>query len=93
MYASKSKSKQLMLCPSKLFHNLISELPFIKMCLISLIMFFSSICIASSSKFQQENQKLSADVSRLRESESFLSGRVDELEQVIQNSITGLGGK
>merc|ERR1719245_2776619 len=37
--------------------------------------------IVSSSKFQQENQKLSADVSRLRESESFLSGRVDELEQ------------
>ena len=56
-------------------------------------MFFSSICIASSSKFQQENQKLSADVSRLRESESFLSGRVDELEQVIQNSITGVGGQ
>ena len=37
--------------------------------------------IHSSIQFQKENQKLSSDVSRLRESESFLTGRVDELEQ------------
>ena len=35
----------------------------------------------NSVKFQQENQKLTCDISRLRESECFLSGRVDELEQ------------
>ena len=37
--------------------------------------------IHSSIQFQKENSKLSSDVSRLRESESFLTGRVDELEQ------------
>lgn len=30
---------------------------------------------------KQENQKMSVDISRLRESESFLTGRVEELEQ------------
>ena len=37
--------------------------------------------IQSSINCQQENQKLSCDLSRLRETESFLSGRVEELEQ------------
>jgi hypothetical protein len=37
--------------------------------------------LRSSSNIKLENQRLSLDVSRLRESESFLSGRVEELEQ------------
>ena len=37
--------------------------------------------LMASNQTQQENQRLSLDVSRLRESESFLSGRVEELEQ------------
>ena len=36
--------------------------------------------LQNSMQYQQENQKLGSDVSRLRESESFLSGRVEELE-------------
>ncbi len=37
--------------------------------------------LTASASVQQENQRLAQDLSRLRESESFLTGRVDELEQ------------
>ena len=46
--------------------------------------------LESSMKFQQENQKLTCDISRLRESECFLSGRVDELEQEASSLKTSL---